>query len=382
MIFDFAIPEPRTILENYNPNCRLYLPWLNREMRAYLSDSKGFVRILREPLLEGSKEMFPRTLTWINPKTDIIIRDFSTLRLSELNPDYVERGNDIGIYRDDSDAKHLGSCFKTNCMLLLSGLSQLQHLAIGIDNFSTGHSLVWHMIQVSCPKLKSLTLFLQEQMKSFQKRIDDKGVTGRLAMTGQELKLVDLDSNLIDFAHFATQAKGKERFEACQSEKLLMRWKYATKCLRKNWKRYYPTILFFIIGNMIYDSLTYNYALWEVTSPKHKVTLSTLFTELLIWPLMILSFLSKITKLTSWLKKGLFLLLWIAIVSTIELLINMRGLIAYHNGWTIWSSVFSNFFIYPLVFLHHKYPLWALLLTAILGISALFILQVPISTLK
>jgi len=150
----------------------------------------------------------------------------------------------------------------------------------------------------------------------------------------------------------------------------------------KNWKRYYPTILFFIIGNMIYDSLTYNYPLWEVTSPKHKVTLSTLFTELLIWPLMILFFLSKITKLTSWLKKGLFLLLWIAIVSTIELLINMRGLIAYHNGWTIWSSVFSNFFIYPLVFLHHKYPLWALLLTAILGISALFILQVPISTLK
>jgi len=150
----------------------------------------------------------------------------------------------------------------------------------------------------------------------------------------------------------------------------------------KNWKKYYPTILFFILGNMIYDSLTYNYPLWELTSPNHKVTLSTLFTELLLWPLMILFYLSKISKLTSWLKKGLFLLLWIAIVSTFEFLIGMMGLIAYHNGWTIWNSVFSNFVIYPLVFLHYKHPLWALFLAAIVGISVLCIFQIPISTLK
>lgn len=122
----------------------------------------------------------------------------------------------------------------------------------------------------------------------------------------------------------------------------------------KNWKRYYPTILFFATGNLIYSLLTYNYSLWEYESPLLKSTVSNLLVTLICFPAVIIMYLYHIPR--GILKQVLWVIFWIFLGSSIETVANWLGFFSYHNGWNIWWSVLFNFCIYPLLWLHYKKP--------------------------
>jgi hypothetical protein len=148
----------------------------------------------------------------------------------------------------------------------------------------------------------------------------------------------------------------------------------------KNWQKYYPTILFFITGNLIYIILTYNYPLWEFESPLFKCTVSNLLVTLIDFSTGTILYLSNMPK--GILKQVLWVLFWILLEATVETVAHWLGFFSYHNGWNIWWTLLFNCFMFPLLWLHYKKPLLALL-SSIVMCSYIFIyFHIPFSSMK
>jgi hypothetical protein len=154
-------------------------------------------------------------------------------------------------------------------------------------------------------------------------------------------------------------------------------WKWGDN---KNWKYYYPTILFYILGNFIYGYVFYNYPLWEYESPLLRTTFSDLLIACVFFPSTILIYLPHFPK---GLKKQIpYIMLWVIIYTLTERISFLLGYFSYHNGWTIWWSVLFNCVMFPLLILHHKKPLCALLIAFISLVLAMIYFNIPFSNMK
>jgi hypothetical protein len=58
------------------------------------------------------------------------------------------------------------------------------------------------------------------------------------------------------------------------------------------------------------------------------------------------------------------------------------GFFSYHNGWTIWWSLLFNLLMFPLLYLHHKKPKWALLAAFAIGAGILIYFKIPYDSMK
>lgn len=149
----------------------------------------------------------------------------------------------------------------------------------------------------------------------------------------------------------------------------------------RHWQKYYPTILFLIIGDGLYNFLLYNKSMWlfhDLILPNH--TTITLLSMIVSYTVTVLIYLGKFPD--GWLKRSLWFLLWSGIYLSVEYANSKFGFITYHNGWNIgWSVVFTGiiFFILPI---HHKKPLFAWGLSIVIIVSLLIIFKVQISDMK
>lgn len=148
----------------------------------------------------------------------------------------------------------------------------------------------------------------------------------------------------------------------------------------KNWKRYYPTMLFYAIGALVYSLLTYNYPLWEYESPLLKTTFSDLLITLVFFPATIVLYLPHIPK--GLLKQALWVLFWVLVYSITEKVSYWFGFFSYHNGWSIWWSVLFNFCMFPLLWLHYRKPVWAMSIAIATGSLLVFYFRIPFSSMK
>lgn len=148
----------------------------------------------------------------------------------------------------------------------------------------------------------------------------------------------------------------------------------------RNWKQYYPTILFFLLGNFIADYITYNHPLWEFESPLLKNTLSNVFVAFVAYPSTVLLFLPHFPD--KWNKQIVYVLEWVMLYSMLEFISYRLGFFSYHNGWTIWWSILFNCALFPLLRLHHKNPLIAWIITSIMTIIILLFFDVPFKSMK
>ena len=62
---------------------------------------------------------------------------------------------------------------------------------------------------------------------------------------------------------------------------VIIAWKWGDW---KNWKLYYPTILFMILGDFVYIFLTYKKPLWILESPLFGRTISDLYRSVYYIP--------------------------------------------------------------------------------------------------
>ncbi len=150
----------------------------------------------------------------------------------------------------------------------------------------------------------------------------------------------------------------------------------------RNWRRYYPTMLFFIVGDLTYTLLCYNHPVWELIAfPFFNVTFTVLIIAFIAWPASVLLYLSLYPKTDKY-SKVLYILIFVILFTINEFIIFRFGQIRYNNGWNIWWSLGFNFFMFPMLKIHHEKPPIAWLLALILCSIFLWIFKIPLSCMK
>ncbi|OEF97095.1 CBO0543 family protein [Desulfuribacillus alkaliarsenatis] len=145
----------------------------------------------------------------------------------------------------------------------------------------------------------------------------------------------------------------------------------------RNWERYHATILFFAVGNLLYNFLAANYLLWYFTPdllPSHSHT-EMLYT-FIVFPATILMFLNNYP--TDTIGKIYRNLKWIAIYGVWEYVFYITGRIEYQYGWTLWWSIAFLCVMFPLLALHPKRPLLTYALSTVVVVFVLWYFDVPV----
>lgn len=139
----------------------------------------------------------------------------------------------------------------------------------------------------------------------------------------------------------------------------------------KNWRLYYPTILFFMFGEIFFDVLVYESHLWCYYAPGMSDKLLDLIWVFAIFPSTVLIYLYRMPeKLPG---KVLYIALWIALYVGIELLLHYTGHMIYCNGWGIHWSILLDTVVFIALYLHHKKPLLGWAVSSPFFIAVLFI---------
>ena len=91
----------------------------------------------------------------------------------------------------------------------------------------------------------------------------------------------------------------------------------------RNWKQYYPTILFFILGDFLYNFLLYKESMWlfhDLILPNH--TTITILAMVVTYSATVLIYLGRFPK--GWKKRLLWFLLWTGIYLCAEYFNSMK----------------------------------------------------------
>ena len=131
----------------------------------------------------------------------------------------------------------------------------------------------------------------------------------------------------------------------------------------RNWRKYYPTILFMICLNFFSGILTYQHSLWQYERsfilPNH--TLTDFLLSFVIFPASVLIFLSNYP--VKGLYKIFYITAWVVMFSLTEYIAVFFKIGTYHNGWSFLWSVAFNCVMFPILRLHHSRPIWAWVLS-------------------
>lgn len=128
----------------------------------------------------------------------------------------------------------------------------------------------------------------------------------------------------------------------------------------RNWKLYYPTILFFWCGDLIGIVVFYNYLLWEFKSDILSHVAVDFIQIIFILTCTTILFLQYYPE--NMIMQILYILIWVLIYSVIEWFFHLLGGISYNYGWSIWWSVTHNIYQFILLRIHHRKPILAWLL--------------------
>ena len=159
---------------------------------------------------------------------------------------------------------------------------------------------------------------------------------------------------------------------------ILIAWKWGDW---RNWRTYYPTIAFWIIGNYLADTLTYTKPLWLFDSPGLNNTLIDLFWKYAIYPSVLMVYLYRYPK-SGTSAKLIHIGVWIVAFSILELFLSSFGYMWYYNGWNFWCSVAFNCLMFPLLRLHYINIPLAWLAAILIGVSMIIFFRIPVLTLR
>ncbi|WP_243290964.1 CBO0543 family protein [Bacillus sp. FJAT-47783] len=137
----------------------------------------------------------------------------------------------------------------------------------------------------------------------------------------------------------------------------------------RNYKKYYPTILFLIIGDLLYNILTYHDPAWRYTKTwlLQNHTLVNLWIMITVYPSTVIIYLFYFPKKK--MKQVFYILLWVMIYILLEIIgLHVFGLINHFNGWNMWWSLLFDVILFVILPIHQRNPLvaWGLSLIVII----------------
>lgn len=145
----------------------------------------------------------------------------------------------------------------------------------------------------------------------------------------------------------------------------------------RNWHKYHATILYFILGDVLYYYITYHHRLWSLTpTPPLKTELVCLVGEFLVFASTILIYLGRYPNghfISAW-----WTCLWVLIYTVNEWILFLTGTFTYDNGWTLFDSFLFNILMLILLRLHYKKPLLTLILSIPISIILIILNSIPI----
>lgn len=160
---------------------------------------------------------------------------------------------------------------------------------------------------------------------------------------------------------------------------LVIAWRYSDW---RNWKRYYPTILFAIVVDLFTSIVTYTQSLWTfektIFIPNH--TLTDLMIAFVILSTTVLIFLSNYPFKSKFIVQLGYLALWVAADSFIEFLFFKTNIVVYHNNWNFGWSVLLWGVMISVFRLHFTKPILAWLVCV--GFAVWVICYFDISLIK
>ncbi|MGI6120522.1 MAG: CBO0543 family protein [Desulfosporosinus sp.] len=145
----------------------------------------------------------------------------------------------------------------------------------------------------------------------------------------------------------------------------------------KNWRLYYPTMLFLIAGDFLYLYVSSAKPLWQYTAKIFLTgTLSTLIIVLIIYPCTVLLFIPIYNKLRSW-RKVVYIVIWVGLYFVLEFIGLKYNYMQHLNGWNLGYSLIFDCLIFPLLIIHQKFAPAAWLMAAIIGVSITLYFKLP-----
>ncbi|MCS0789880.1 hypothetical protein NX021_17220 [Cytobacillus firmus] len=149
------------------------------------------------------------------------------------------------------------------------------------------------------------------------------------------------------------------------------------------WKRlheFYPTLLFWIIGDLLYASLLHDFRVWEFRPvwidhfilPTHTIIATAI--AFLIYPSVIVVYLGRFPKTIF---RGIgWVVFWALIFEGIELIAYFNKSIIHQYGWTLAYSFLVNIMTFSLLPIH-KWKPWAAWVLAFISVLLLWIIFDP-----
>jgi hypothetical protein len=138
----------------------------------------------------------------------------------------------------------------------------------------------------------------------------------------------------------------------------------------KNWRKYYPTVLFVIAINLAVGFLTYHHALWKY-KPDFLVQTQTtveMLNAFVALPAVAFTFLSQYPDKNVYYQFG-YITTYVFIFGLLEFIAHfVVGTLCYENGWSWPASILFDFAIFIILRLHYVRPWWGWSATLLVGI--------------
>ncbi|RSK29076.1 hypothetical protein EJF36_20535 [Bacillus sp. HMF5848] len=147
----------------------------------------------------------------------------------------------------------------------------------------------------------------------------------------------------------------------------------------RKWETYFPTMMYFAVGNLTYNFLCASYFLWRLnpdTLSNH--TLTEMLYTFITFPLTALMFLARYPENETRWKVFKHYLAWVSIYVFVELILVFTNGILYKYGWNlVWSAIF-DILMFPMLRLFSKKPLLALVLSVPIAFVWIWLFDVPV----
>jgi hypothetical protein len=147
-----------------------------------------------------------------------------------------------------------------------------------------------------------------------------------------------------------------------------------------NWEKYYPTILFFITGDLIYNILFRKKLLWRYNGKNINHTMTNMMMVSTVYPATVLMYIYNYPK--DIMHQIVYMLMWISLFTVFEYISCKLNYFKHSFGWNIKCSAIFNIGLFILLNLHHGNPLIAWLIAMAALIITLKIFKVNVLELE
>ncbi|WP_240687981.1 CBO0543 family protein [Pseudalkalibacillus hwajinpoensis] len=149
------------------------------------------------------------------------------------------------------------------------------------------------------------------------------------------------------------------------------------------WRKQYPTILFFIAANLTYNFLYFNHTLWAfrgVTAEWINHSIINMAFTFFICPVGLIIYLQRFPKKR--INQITYIAIWAGFYTLLETLFAYKGLYVYDNGWNGWLNIPLNTILFVMIYIHYRSPVKALIISIPIAILFYLFFPVPLESLK